>query len=97
MPGNCATYPILRIPARSGKGCKLLRSWSVCWDRTTTGCDGRIRERRGKIGRKREKNVGCFRLSEGFSQAIRDGSPRLILLLFGGIPNSPWILKIVRI
>ena|SRR5262245_7541114 len=36
--------------------------------------------------------VGCFRSSEGFSQAILpnlENFPRLILLLFGSIPNSP--------
>jgi hypothetical protein len=35
--------------------------------------------------------MGCFRSSEGFSQAtpISGASPRLILLPFGGIPNSP--------
>ena len=35
--------------------------------------------------------VGCFRSSEGFSQATptSGASPRLILLPFGGIPNSP--------
>jgi hypothetical protein len=38
-----------------------------------------------------ESDVGCFQSSEGFSQATptRGASPRLILLLFGGIPNSP--------
>jgi hypothetical protein len=36
-----------------------------------------------------ESEVGCFRSSEGFSQAtpICGASPRLILLPFGGIPN----------
>ena len=35
--------------------------------------------------------MGCFRSSEGFSQAtpIFGASPRLILLPFGGILNSP--------
>jgi hypothetical protein len=35
--------------------------------------------------------VGCFRSSKGFSQATPSCgvSPRLILLPFGGIPNSP--------
>jgi hypothetical protein len=38
-----------------------------------------------------ESEVGCFRSSEGFSQATPTcgASPRLILLPFGGIPNSP--------
>jgi len=38
-----------------------------------------------------EGEVGCFRSSEGFSQATptSGASPRLILLPFGGIPNSP--------
>jgi hypothetical protein len=39
----------------------------------------------------REKSVGCFWSSEGFSQVTprwRERT-RLILLLFGGIPNSP--------
>jgi hypothetical protein len=36
-----------------------------------------------------EKDAGCFQSSEGFSQVIRAERPRLILLLFGGIPNSP--------
>ncbi len=36
------------------------------------------------------RKLGCFRSSEGFSQAISlEERPRLILLLFGGIPNSP--------
>jgi len=34
-------------------------------------------------------DLGCFRSSEGLSQAY----PRLILLLFGGVPNSPAVLK----
>jgi hypothetical protein len=39
--------------------------------------------------------MGCFRSSEGFSQAVPEswGLPRLILLLFGGIPNSPRVVK----
>ena|ERR1700751_5702010 len=38
-----------------------------------------------------KEGVGCFQSSEGFSQVIPElrGLPRLILLLFGGIPNSP--------
>jgi hypothetical protein len=38
-----------------------------------------------------EGEVGCFRSSKGFSQATPTcgASPRLILLPFGGIPNSP--------
>src|SRR5881396_3030432 len=38
-----------------------------------------------------ESEVGCFRSSKGFSQATPTcgASPRLILLPFGGIPNSP--------
>ena len=38
--------------------------------------------------------MGCFHSSEGFSQVIPNNQerPRLILLLFGGIPNSPLIL-----
>jgi hypothetical protein len=44
------------------------------------------------------EKVGRFRWSEGFSQAIplSGGLPRLILLLFGGIPNSPSVLKCVQ-
>ena len=46
---------------------------------------------RGKDCGRREsrEGVGCFQSSEGFSQVIRAERPRLILLLFGGIPNSP--------
>src|SRR5207244_7404072 len=38
-----------------------------------------------------ESEVGCFQSSKGFSQATPTcgASPRLILLPFGGIPNSP--------
>lgn len=47
----------------------------------------------GKRGRRPGwRNVGCFQSSEGFSQAIREERPRLILLLFGGIPNSPEVV-----
>lgn len=41
------------------------------------------------VGVKGGEDVGCFQSSEGFSQVIRAERPRLILLLFGGIPNSP--------
>jgi len=68
----------------------------MAWDEYRLHWGEFVRKREGS-GESGRKDVGCFRLSEGFSQAIREGSPRLILLLFGGIPNSPWILKIVRI
>ena len=43
----------------------------------------------------RQEGMGCFRSSEGFSQAVPESrrTPRLILLLFGGIPNSPSVRK----
>jgi hypothetical protein len=49
--------------------------------------DGRMRF----LARTKGKELGRFRSSEGFSQATPNcgASPRLILLLFGGIPNSP--------
>ena len=42
--------------------------------------------------------MGRFRSSEGFSQAAPTcgASPRLILLPFGGIPNSPGSVRMVR-
>src|SRR2546430_1916634 len=42
-----------------------------------------------------ESEVGCFRSSKGFSQATPPcgASPRLILLPFGGIPNSPGVRR----
>ena len=41
---------------------------------------------------------GCFRSSEGLSQVIPrwGGLSRLILLLFGGVPNSPRVADIVH-
>jgi hypothetical protein len=44
---------------------------------------------RRAVAAKSGEDVGCFQSSEGFSQVIRAERPRLILLLFGGIPNSP--------
>jgi hypothetical protein len=51
------------------------------------GLSSFVPQLRGSQG---ERKMGCFRSSEGFSQAISlEERPRLILLLFGGIPNSP--------
>ena len=43
--------------------------------------------------------MGCFRSSEGFSQVTPTFgvSPRLILLLFGGIPNSPGSTRMLAV
>jgi hypothetical protein len=55
----------------------------------------RFAENLKRCVRTQKSELGRFRSSKGFSQATPNCgvSPRLILLPFGGIPNSPAVSK----
>ena len=72
-------------------------AWRMALKRARLHLRHKIIQRRGDKCSLPESR-GCFRSSEGLSQVIPlwGGLSRLILLLFGGVPNSPRVADIVH-